>query len=73
MGIAALILGIIGIICCILVVVAPAGVILTLIGLILAIIDTIKKEKSGGKKGLSIASIVICAITFVILVFESLV
>lgn len=72
MGIAALILGIIGVICCFTVVIAPLGVILTVIGLILGIVDTVKKGKTGKPKGISIAGLVVCAITFVVLIVESL-
>lgn len=71
MGIAALILGIIGIICCILFFLAPLGLVLVFIGLILGIVDTVKKGKTGQKRGVSIAGIIICAITLFILLIET--
>ena len=71
MGIAALILGIIGIVCCIIFFLAPLGLLLVFIGLILGIVDTIKKGKTGQKRGVSIAGIIICAITLVILILET--
>lgn len=73
MGIASLVLGIIGFISCILIILAPIGLIGVIIGLVLGIVDVIKKGKSGGKKGIGIAGIIICAITFVILVIETFV
>lgn len=73
MGIASLVLGIIGIISCILVIIAPIGLIGAIVGLVLGIIDVVKKSKAGGKKAIGIAGIVICALTFVILIIETFV
>lgn len=72
MGIASLVLGIIGIITAFTVILSPLGVILAVVGLILGIVDTVKKGKTGQKKGISIAGLIICSIIFVVLIIESL-
>jgi len=67
MGIAALILGILSILlsfipgCGLIMVFLPA-----LIGLILGIVDVVKKSKSGGKKGLGIAGIILNVLAIII-------
>lgn len=72
MGIASLVLGIIGIITAFTVILSPLGVILAVVGLILGIVDTVKKGKTGQKKGISIVGLIICSIIFVVLIVESL-
>lgn len=71
MGIIALVLGIIAFGIAVTFVLAPLGVVIALIGLILGIVDTVKKAKSGGKKVVSIVGLILCAVLFVILVVES--
>lgn len=73
MGLASLILSIIGIMCCISIIFAPIGVVLTLIGLILGIVDTVKKGKTGEKRGVSVTGLVLNAVFLVILFVESLI
>ena len=73
MSIASLILGIIGIITAFTIIIAPLGFILVVVGLILGIVDVVKKGKTGGKKGIGIAGIVICAIMVVTLLIESVI
>ena len=67
MSVASLVLGIIGIITAFTGILAPVGLILVVVGLILGIVDVVKKGKIGGKKGIGIAGIVICAIMVVTL------
>lgn len=71
MGIAALVLGIIAFGIAVTFVLAPLGVVIAIIGLILGIVDTVKKGKSGDKKTISIIGVILCAIMFVTLVVES--
>ena len=71
MSVASLVLGIIGIITAFTGILAPVGLILVVVGLILGIVDVVKKGKIGGKKGIGIAGIVICAIMVVTLLIES--
>ncbi len=63
MGVASLILGIVSLI---LAIIPGCGLILAflpaLIGLILGIVDVVKKSKNGGKKGLAIAGIILCVL-----------
>lgn len=69
MGVAALVLGILALIvsfipgCG-----AVIGFIPALIGLILGIVDTVRKSKQGEKKGISIAGLVLSAIAIVIMI-----
>lgn len=68
MGIASLVLGIISVIggiipACNLFFTVPA-----LVGLILGIVDAVKKGKTGEKKGMSIAGIVLNVIAFVVII-----
>ena len=71
MGVAALVLGILGMVSAVTVFLAPIGFVLVVVGLILGIVDTVKKGKTGEKKGVSIAGVVICAIFFVVLIVEN--
>ena len=71
MGIASLVLGIVGFISCFLVVTAPIGLIGVIVGLVLGIVDVARKSKRGQNRGAGISGIVICAITFLILVVET--
>ena len=71
MSVASLVLGIIGIITAFTGILSPIGFILVVVGLILGIVDVVKKGKIGGKKGIGIAGIVICAIMVVTLLIES--
>jgi len=72
MGIAALILGILSILvafipgCGLIMAFLPA-----LIGLILGIVDVVKKSKSGGKKGLGIAGIILTVLAIIIAIVSS--
>lgn len=68
MGIASSILIIIGLILGITIAWAPLGLILEIIALILAIVDTIKKGKSGEKKGASIARLIISVIMIITII-----
>ena len=67
MGIASLILGILSLI---LAVIPGCGIFLmiipALVGLILGIVDAVKKSKSGGKKGCAIAGIILSVIAPII-------
>ena len=71
MGIASLVLGIIAFIIAVTLVFAPLSAILAVVGLILGIVDTVKKGKTGQKKVISIVGLIICAIMFVVLIIES--
>lgn len=69
MGVAALVLGILALIVsfipgCGLII----GIIPAIIGLILGIVDTIKKSKSGEKKGVSIAGLILSALAIIIMI-----
>ena len=52
---------------------APIGFVLVVVGLILGIVDTVKKGKTGENKGISIAGLIICAIFFIVLMVENLI
>lgn len=68
MGVASLVIGIIALILgfvpfCGIIALIPA-----IVGLILGIVDAVKKSKAGAKKGMSIAGIVLCSISIVIII-----
>ena len=68
MGIASMVIGIIALILgfvplCGIIALVPA-----IVGLILGIVDTVKKSKVGAKKGMSIAGIVLCAISIIVII-----
>ncbi len=67
MAIAALVLGIISIILAIIPFCSIFSVLPAIVGLILGIIDLVKKKKNGGKKGMSITGIVLSGIAIVIM------
>ena len=71
MGIAALVLGIIAFVLAITFVLAPLGVVLAVIGLILGIVDIVKKGKTGEKKAIGMAGMILSAVMFVTLMVES--
>ncbi len=71
MGVASLVLGIIGIVSAITIIISPLGLIGVIVGLILGIVDVVKKGKTGEKRGIGIAGIVICAIMIMVLLVES--
>ena len=72
MSIASLVLGIIGIVSALTVVAAPIGWILVTIGLIIGIVDVVKKGKIEEKRGVGIAGTIICGVMFVVLLVESI-
>ena len=67
MGVAALILGIISIIIGFIPLCGAVAYLPALIGLILGIVDTVKKSKTGEKKGVSIAGIILSALAIIII------
>ena len=71
MGIAALVLGIIAFVLAVTFVLAPLGVVLAVIGLILGIVDIVKKGKTGEKKAIGMAGMILSAVMFVTLMVES--
>ena len=71
MGIVALILGILGIISAFTLVFSPLGLVGVVIGLILGIVDVVKKGKKGEKRGAGIAGIIICAFMTIVLMIET--
>lgn len=71
MGIAALVLGIIAFVLAVTFVLAPLGVVLAVIGLILGIVDVVKKGKTGEKKAIGMAGMILSAVMFVTLMVES--
>ena len=71
MGIASLILGILGIVSAFTLIFSPFGLIFVVIGLVLGIVDVVKKGKTGGKRGCGIAGIVICAFMTIVLMIET--
>ena len=74
MGIAALILGIIAIITGWIPFVCFISLILAIVGLVLGIVDTIKKNKTADKsRGVSIAGLVISAISIPIIIITSII
>jgi len=66
MGIAALILGIISFILSFIPLCGVIGVLPAIIGLILGIVEVVKKSKAGEPKGLGIAGIILTAIAIVV-------
>ena len=74
MGIAALILGIIAIITGWIPFVCLISLLLAIVGLILGIVDTVKKNKTEDKsRGISIAGLIISAISIPIIIITSIV
>lgn len=74
MGIASLVLGIISLIAGWIPFICFIAFVLAIIGLILGIVDTVKKNKTGDKKrGISIAGLIISAVAIPIIVFSSIV
>ena len=65
MGIAALILGIISIVIALIPVCGSIAFVPALVGLILGIVDAVKKGKAGEKRGISIAGLVLSALAIV--------
>lgn len=68
MGVASLVIGIIALILgfvplCGIIALVPA-----IIGLILGIVDAVKKSKTGESKGMSIAGIVLCSISIIVII-----
>lgn len=69
MGIAALILGIISLIIGFVPLCGSIALLPAIIGLILGIVDTVRKSKKGEKKGVSIAGLVLSAMATIVIVF----
>lgn len=69
MGIAALILGIISLIIGFIPLCGSIAMFPAIIGVILGIVDVILKSKKGEKKGVSIAGLVLSAISIVVIIF----
>lgn len=69
MGVASLVLGIVSLIVGFVPLCGAIALLPAIVGLILGIIDTVKKGKTNEKKGQSIAGIVMCAIAIVIIIF----
>ena len=67
MGIASLILGILSLLICWIPCVNYFAFIPAIIGVILGIVDIVKKNKSGDKKGLAIAGLVLSIIAVVVI------
>ena len=65
MGVAALVLGIVSIVIAWIPLCGVIAFIPALIGLILGIVDTVKKSKKGEKKGMSIAGIILNALAII--------
>ena len=68
MGAASLVLGIIGIIGSIIPLIGYFAMPLIIIGLILGIVELVKKKKEEGKKGLSIAGIILNLLAIIIII-----
>ncbi len=68
MGVAALVLGIVSIILGFVPLCGVIAVIPAIIGLILGIVDAVKKSKSNEPKGMAIAGIILSALAIVIIV-----
>ena len=73
MGIASLVLGIVSVVFCFLPCLSYVALITCIIGLVLGIIDLIKKKQSGEPKGQAIAGIVLNAIALGLFVLGFLV
>ncbi len=74
MGVASLVLGIISLVTGWIPFICFIAFILAIVGLILGIVDTIKKGKvPGAKKGISIAGLIISAVAIPIIIFSSLI
>ncbi len=74
MGVASLVLGIISLVTGWIPFICFIAFILAIVGLILGIVDTIKKGKiPGAKKGISLAGLIISAVAIPIIIFSSLV
>lgn len=66
MGIAALVLGIVSIIFAFIPCTSWFGIITAIVGLVLGIIDIVKKNKSGEKKGTSVAGTICAGVALII-------
>lgn len=74
MGIASLILGIIAVVTGWIPFICFIALIFAIVGLILGIVDTIKKNKTGDKKrGISIAGLIVSAIAIPVIIFSSII
>ena len=74
MGVASLVLGIISLVTGWIPFICFIAFILAIVGLILGIVDTIKKGKiPGAKKGISLAGLIISAVAIPIIIFSSLI
>lgn len=69
MGVASLVLGILSVLICWIPCVNYLAFIPAIIGVILGIVDTVKKSKSGESKGMAIAGLILSAIAVVIIFF----
>ena len=69
MGVAALVLGIISIIIGFIPFCGAIALLPAIVGLVLGIIDTVKKSKKGEPKGMSIAGLVLSAVAIAIIIF----
>ena len=67
MGVASLVLGILSILICWIPCVNYLAFVPAVIGVILGIVDTVKKSKSGEKKGMAIAGLILSAVAVVII------
>ena len=68
MGIAALVLGIVAIIGAWIPVCNYFSLLPALVGVILGIVDLVKKKKEGGKKGMAIAGLILSGISLLIII-----
>ncbi len=73
MGIAALILGIVAFILSFIPLCGIIGIVPAIIGLILGIVEVVKKSKSGEPKGLGIAGIILTSIAIIVSIVWNLV
>lgn len=74
MGIAALVLGIISIVIGWIPFICFIAFVLAVIGLILGIVDTVKKNKIGDKRrAMSIAGLIVCAVAIPVIIISSLI
>ena len=73
MGIAALILGIISFILSFIPICGLVGLLPAIIGLILGIVEVVKKSKAGEPKGLGIAGIILTSIALIVSIVWNLV
>ena len=73
MGVASIVLGVIGLVICCTVILAPLSILLAVIGLILGIVDFVKKKKKDEKRGSAIIGIAFSAISIVMSIIFSIV